>query len=1033
MTRKVRAGLCVPSRTGHCAGRLLPVPAHTLCVESPRILCPDLIGRDADLETLAGLLAEVTSGAARNVLIWGAAGVGKSALLRSFAARSRAAGGRFLSGECVEVEALRPFGPFVQILRSVDREFSAGTLRRLIRDTAPELARLLPELGSEGAWSAVLEAGERYRIHESFVSLFRVLAARSPIVVAVEDLHWADEATLELLPYVARGLRGERVMLTATYRKDAAERLPLVAQALSELERGRLISSIELPGLTSQETTRLIQRALRLDHPPAADLVEAIHSRCEGNPFFTEEVLKALAERGDIVPAGGAWRVERRVTDIAIPESVRVAVGLRTARLSATARRALQVASIVGRRFSFELLRAVADVPEEAMLADLRAAMDAQLVVAERDEGGNERYAFRHALTREVILGELLQPERRLLHGAVGRALETATDKDPTRDAEDLAYHFDEAGDASRAWRYHEIAGQTALGAFAFARSLRHFERALELAPAGDQSVAALQLSIAEAAGMCYEPRRQARAADEAARLFEQAGDFDRAAAAIVFASHGYRASTQPHVATQRTQHALRLLEPRGDSAVLAYLYTDLASAASIEDRFDESIAYSERAVAMGRRTNAVVAEVAGLRSLGLGLASRGDPEGVVRCRESLALALEHGLAREALVAYSFLADSVLACGGTWADVRPLIAEGVAHARAYGIRLGGVMNDESGLAISDGDFDLALQIASENRGATAQAALAGLTTAFIVTGRDGPQRGIPLSVAPNDHLLAAGVSVSVAYTSGTTCALMVLAGDMRAVLEHAEPLIDLCARDCLHAYVSAGAIYALAAAVTVGDVAALDRWIDLALTHTSRATALELLVRRAAARAERSVLSGDIDTAIATLAECEALENPSGSPMAGSVAPWWVLPSTVLRLRHAELLLWRGASGDRATAAAQLGYIVAFWRKAKATWYLGRLRAWADERGVAFPAEDAPKAEVAQASSRARGLTAREREVAVLVARGLSNRDIAAKLVISERTAEGHVEQVRNKLGFHSRSQIAAWIGEVMPATLRSN
>jgi DNA-binding CsgD family transcriptional regulator len=1002
-------------------------------VESPRILCPDLIGRDADLETLAGWLTDITRGVARNVLISGAAGVGKSALLRALAARSRAAGGRFLSGECVEVEGLRPFGPFVQILRSVDREFSTGTLQRLLRDTAPELARLLPELGSGATRAPALDAGERYRIHESFASLFRALAARSPIVVAVEDLHWADEATLELLPYIARGLRGERVMLTATYRRDEAERLPLVAEAVTELDRTRLICGIELLGLTSQDTTRLIQRALRLDHPPGVDLVEAIHSRCEGNPFFIEEVLKALAERGDIVHAGGAWHVERIVTNIAIPESVRVAVGQRTGRLPATARRALQVASVIGRRFSFEVLRTVADVSEEALLADIRAAIDAQLVVAEADEDGDERYAFRHALTREVVLGELLQRERRLLHGTVGKALETVTDEDSPRDAEDLAYHFDEAGDAARAQRYHEIAGQNALRAFAFARSLRHFERALALAPAGDPSLAELQLSLAEAAGMCYDPQRQARAADEAARLFEEAGNLDRAGAAIGLATTGYRGAAQPHVATERTQHALRLLEPRGDSAALAYLYTDLASAASVEDRFDEQIAYAQRAIAMARRMKAVLPEVAGLRWLGQGLAFRGDPEGEQRCRESLALALKHDLVREAMMANVSLAESILAGGATWAAARPLIAERLMHARRYGFRSGALMNDECGLAISDGEFDVALEIASEDRRATAQAALAELSAAFMVTARDGPDRGVPLSVAAADRLLAAGVSVSVAYVSGSACALMVLAGDMRAVLEHAEPLVDLCARDYLHPFISGGAIYAMAAAVALSDAIALDRWIDLSLTDRSRATPQDLLVRRAAARAERSVLSGDLDAAIATLAGCEAFENPSASPMAGSFAPDWVLPTTVLRLRHAELLLMRGTSGDGAAAEAKLAYVVAYWQKAKATWYLGILRAWAGQRGVAFPAEDTTKAEVAPASGLARGLTAREREVAVLVARGLSNRDIAATLVISERTAEGHVEQVRNKLGFHSRSQIAAWIGEVMPATLRSH
>jgi DNA-binding CsgD family transcriptional regulator/tetratricopeptide (TPR) repeat protein len=1002
-------------------------------VNSPRILSPDLIGRDADLEVLQSWLTDITKGLARNVLISGAAGLGKSALLRSLAARARAVGGEFLSGDCVEVEALRPFGPFVQILRSVDREFSAGTLRRILRNDAPELTRLLPELASGGALASALEAGERYRIHESFVTLFRVLAARSPIVVAVEDLHWADGATLELMTYLARGLRGERVMLTATYRPDGAEGSRLMADALADLERGRLISAIRLVSLTKEETARLIKRALRLDRPPAAGLVDAIDSRCEGNPFFIEEVLQALADRGDIVHAGGAWHIQRPVTDIAIPESIRVAVGQRVARLPATARRAVQSASVIGRRFDFEVLRAVTDGSDEMLLADLRAAIDAQIVVVEPDEDGDDQYAFRHALTREVVLDELLQRERRSMHSKVGMVLEGIADKNIAHKAEDLAYHFDEAGDESRALRYHEIAGRVALSAFAFSGALTHFERALELVPEGDPSLAELQLRIAEAAGLCFEPARQARAADEAARLFEAAGDLEQAGAAIGYATLGYRRSARPHVATERTRHALGLLEPRGDSAALAYLYTDLASAASVEDRFDEQIAYAQRAVAMARRTKAVSTEVVGLFFLGTGLAGRGDAEGPVRSRESLDLALEHDLAQEAMMAYGFLVDSLHIGGATWLDIRPLVTARLAHARRFGFRGASVSNDECELAMSDGDFDTALRIASEDRPGTASSAITELDHAFLVTARDGPERGIPLSVAPTRWLLAAGVSVSVAYTSGTACALRVLAGDMRGVLEQAEGLVDLCARDYLHQDVNGGAIFAMRAALDLGDSVALDRWIDLAMTDTCRASALDLRARRAAGRAERSVLTGDLDAAIATLAECEGLDTRPEAPMAGSFVSWRVLPVTVLRLRHAELLLRRGSPGDRAAAETKLAYVVAFWRTAKATWYLGRLRAWADEIGLAFPDERPPIVEIGLPPGVARLLTPREREVAVLVGRGLSNRDIAAKLVISERTAEGHVEQVRNKLGFHSRSQIAAWIGETMPASLRIN
>lgn len=989
-------------------------------MEPPRILCPEVIGRDADLEVLAGRLNGAFAGFGRMVLIAGDAGVGKSAVLRLHAARARDAGARFLSGECVEVEARRPFGPFVQILRSIDREFSTGTLRRLIHDIAPELARLIPELGSTLA--PAQDASERYRIHESLVSLFRALAQRSPLVVAIEDLHWADEATLELLPYLVRGLRGDGVLIIASYRPDDLGTAPAAEAALADLERGRMADHLELVGLSAADTARVIQAALRLEYPPTRELVDAIHERCEGNPFFTEEVLKALADRGDIVLADGRWHVERAVATGAIPASVRIAVERRTAFLSPTARRVLQLAAVIGRRFDFDLLREVADVPDRDLAAALREAIAAQLVVTDIPVEGDERYSFRHALTREVILGELLQPERRVLHSSVGHILEARASEDPSGYVEELAYHFDEAADATGACRFHAAAGRRAVNGFAFQRSLRHLERALALTPANDSSLAELQFDIADAAALCVELPRSSRAADEAARLFEEAGDPDRAGIALYRAAGAYWDSGDSVAAASCRERGLRLLEPRGDSAALALLYTQHAHVANLDGRHEDAVGYADRAVAMARKTSALHAEVVGLRWLGLALAQRGDREGVERLRQCLALAREHELVREVQIAYLFLIGATLAGGATWVEVRPLMDDRVRHAERYGFASDQLLSEQCGYAMSTGDWDAAEQYALRTRSATIWAAAAELSRAFMLTAREGPARGVPLSIAATARMIAAGDRQWVAMASASSCQLMLLAGDMRGVLDEAARLADLLAEDYFNPGVSAGAVCALTAARELGDSAALEQWIERASTHISHDAGLHQRSRRAAARAERLVLEGNVDGAISALTDNFTLQDPKGAQMAGAVAYWSLLPITLMRLRHVDLLLQRGSTSDRAAAESQLEYVVAFWRKAEAAYYLRTLSAWAGEHGIRFPAPEVDAPAVGIRTPTVSRLTAREREVAALVSQGLSNRDIAARLVISERTAEGHVEQVRNKLGFHSRSQIAAWV-----------
>ena len=1000
-----------------------------MAANNPQILCPELIGRGDELTALVTHLASVIADTGRTVLIAGEAGLGKSALLRAFTGRARDTGVRVLTGECLEIEARRPFGPFVQILRSARRQFPSGSVERSIRDRAPELLRLLPDLSPATSGAAPSDASERYRIHESFVSLFAALGHADPLVIMVEDLHWSDEATLELFPYLARRLRDKRVLLVGTYRTDELNRLHPLHATLTELRRGRLEERIELRPLDFEQTAAMLRSSLALDHPPTKEFTTAIHERCEGNPFFVEEVLKTLVERGDLAYRDGAWHRDKVVASLAIPESIRVAVQQRLAGLTQETRRALIVAAVIGPRFDFELLQAISKVSEPELLASLRAAIDAQLVVEDADERAEERYAFRHALTREAILLESQRRERRLTHRAVAEALEARAGAEPALYVEDLAGHFDQAGVADKARRYHELAAAQAHEVFGFVRELRHLERALELAPDVDPRLGDIQLLLAEAAFLSGEMRRGARAAADAARLFEDASDPARAGAALYRASQCHFYLGETAASNAELANALRLLEPLGASPSLADVYAALASRQMMLDNGDGAVAFGQRAIAVGRSTNGTRGEVVGLLWLGAGLNSQGR-DGLPHIREAVAVAVKSGLVFEAEHVSRQLQLNLELAPMLEGEAARLREERVRRAQRYGHRPGTFVDSECSTAFRSGDWDLALALAAEPVAESIYSATCGLVAAFVTTAREGPDQGLPLLEEPRRRLLAAdaGAPQWTALAENAAAALALLTGDPAAALDHAERIADILSRDHWIYGASHAAIYAMTAARAMGDMSALRRWIDLAMTNKTKRRSPNARARRAFAQAERSADGGDRDAAITALGECN-------DELAATIfGPMGFLPATFVHLRRAELLLQRGAPGDRDTAAAELIADLPQLSRGNATWYLAKLRAWAAERQLPFPAASVEVAsdETAPAlAGLAQRLTAREREVAVLVARGSSNREIAEKLGISERTAEGHVEQVRNKLGFRSRAQIAAWVAETMPGLYR--
>ena len=931
------------------------------------------------------LLRECVGGRGKSALVSGEAGVGKTALLREFVIRARAVGARVLVSECTEIDARRPFGPFMDIARAANRV-----------DTLPVAPR-----------DAVMAGTDRYRLHSAFAALLGDLARERPIVIVIEDLHWADEASLELFPHLARKLRDVPLLLLGTYRTDELYRRHPLRPVLAELSRNRVADDVGLHRLSEDDVAAFLREAMKLDRPPAVEFRRAIFETCEGNPLFMEEVLRALVERGDVEYRDGSWQRTKEVAEIAIPDTLRDAVLDRFRKLSTEAQDILLRAAVIGPRFDFDLLVRVTGAGDAIVVGALRAAIDAQLLL---EIAGSERetgYAFRHALTRESVLLELLQPELRRIHAAVGEAIESGSG-DTGAPAEELAYHFDAAGDYARAFHYHDLAAREAYRLFAFARAARHLERAVELARNDEPALGDLQLRLADAAHVAAMPRRALRAAEEARRWFEKGRDMRGAGLALTgMASYRWFLG-ETRGARSAAEDAARLLEPLGKSQELAGAYAMVARLAYLDVDYSVAAEWGQHAVDMARDQMALSIEADALITLGSADGQLGRTKGVVRLREGIDLASAHDMVDSAMRGYHNLWISMYATGFSGAEVRPMYEEMFAYARRHGYRTETVVFDEAFYVLASGDWDAVLRLIQEAHGESVWTIHLQLLEAFIVAGRGGPEQSLPLLDVPRRALREASASHKI-FGASILGRVTLLAGDARATLEYLDGLAADIGQG-LYPEVDEAAVCALAAAITQEDSVTLDRWIELALADETGFRRVTARARRAFAQAERAAKEGDLDLAISLLGE-------SAESFRQSVRV--VFGETLARRRRSELLLRRNGVGDHEAAQAELAAILPYWRKAKAAWYLGQLERWATDLGLVFSVE-APAAEVSPTRTRTH-LTAREREVAALVATGLSNKEIAEKLVISERTAEGHVEHILGKLQFRSRSQIAAW------------
>jgi DNA-binding NarL/FixJ family response regulator len=981
-----------------------------------RVASLAFVGRVEELGVLEAAQGRAANGEPAVVLVGGEAGIGKTRLVAELTDRSRALGARVLVGGCLPAggDGL-PYAPIVEALRPLPGELGADSVRGLIGPSWPELARLLPALGEPASGPAGQAA--QTRLFELLLGLLGRLGEQAPVTLVVEDLHWADRSTRQLLAFLVRNLRGERLLLVVTYRSDQP-RPDRLGPYLAELDRAGPVQRLELARLDRAAT--VAQLTGILGATPAADLVDAVFVRSEGNPFFTEELLAAV-----------------RVGSGALPATTRDLLDGRVQGLAEQARWVLGVAAVAGRQVSHRLLAAVAGLDGRQLDGALRQAVARQLLVTRPGEDG---YQFRHALLREVVEAGLLPGERARLHAGYAHALTERPElaaASPAVAAAELAAHWDAAGEPARALPARVQAGLAAERAHAFAEAHRHYQRALELwdripnpgRPAGLDRVDLLART-ADAAAFTGAAERAVALLEDALAQVARAVEPVRAAELLARLGDHRHVAGDEAGALAASEQAERLLAGRPPSAERAHVLATHAYALSMSLRPKEAILQGEEAIACARAVGAQAEEAKALDVLAGDLAALGQPDRAITLALEARAIAEDMQDAETVIGTYVTVTFVLKLAGRERNALEEAQQGYQRARHLGLEraTGSFLANQLAFSLlHTGRWAECEQLtrellAGDRWNAFELHRASGMLLTRLgefAAAREQLQLALRLSPSHFEDLAWLGLAELALWEGRHDEAGAAVAEGLRfcAARDPEEILPDVSSPWYpLALRLEAERAEAAAARRVVQEVAearrraapvlaAMDR---LAASRAPQARSPMITARLLLARAEQSRLEGrsDLERWREAAAAWEWLEYPFDAAYA--------------RFREAEALLADGASRPRAEHVLRGAHQTAAMLGAGPLRHEIELLAQRGRLRLEEPVDTtaAPKAPSSPAASLR--LTQREAEVLALVAEGRTNRQIGQALFITEGTASVHVSRILAKLGVDGRGEAAA-------------
>jgi DNA-binding NarL/FixJ family response regulator/tetratricopeptide (TPR) repeat protein len=938
------------------------------------------VGRVRELGELGRALDAARAESGTAVLVAGEAGIGKTRLASELAARARDQGFEVLLGRSIDLVGTElPYQPFVEALRPLGG---------------------LPQVDGEAA-------GSQLRVFQDTLALLGERAAAAPVLLVLEDLHWADASTLDLVVFLAHNLHDRRVLLLATYRADEPSSAARVRRLAEGARRSGSALAVELGPLQREELTALLEA--RADAPPPATLTNAIVVRSEGNPFFAEELLAAASE--------GSGELPRGLRDLLLQ---------RTARLDPATQGLLRLAAAAGRDVGYPLLRALAALPERDVRQSLRQAVEHGVLVAVLASGS---FRFRHALLAEAVYATILPGEREELHARLAQELARGA----AAPAE-LAPHWAAAGRAAEALAASVEAARQAEAVFGLAEALAHLERALGLWSAVPNAADLVQVDLAALCSWAAELASQTGVAPHAVQLAQQAinlvGERDPLRAARLYDRLGryLHENGRTDAALSAFERSVELVPTQPPSPERAQALAWLGVGLMVAWRYDESQAACEQALALARAVGARPAELLALTVLGVDLAYLGHTdEGVSQLWRALKLAEEHGDPLALLYVYVEITDVLMMLGRPRESAR-VGERGLKAVRRYGIDSTVLVANHIEALLAIGEWDEA--------DSASAAALRAITANFpymLLMLRADLELGRGDFEAARTHLEAAlatlredrGLGIYDVYLAELALWERRWADADQAVRESvararsrntAQLRVWFCAKG-------------LRAQAELAALAHARRDADAARTWLTRAEKLVATARRAAAEASAVTPNAAGWHALAE-AEHQRTHGAARPDLWAEAADTWERLerpplAAYCRWRQAEALVAAGASRAQASGPLQQAHVIA--ARIGATPLAGQLELLAQRARLELAPPDARPPDRTQGLGEVLGLTPREAEVLALVARGYTNREIAATLVISVRTAGVHVSHILRKLGAPNRLEAAAIAHRLAP------
>jgi len=964
------------------------------------------VGRESELRAVLDAAQRAHAGQPTVVLVSGEAGVGKSRLLAEASRHLTGDGWQVLTGQCFELgsEGL-PFAPLVDIVRTLAAQATPAQLDELLGPARRELSRLLPELSAEPAPPG---PPSQAQLLELVLGLLGRLATHQPLVLVVEDLHWADQSTLELVAFLVRALRNVPTLVLLTYRTDELHRRHPLRPLLTAWDRSRSVQRVEVNRFTRDEVGA--QLGAILAEPPSARMVEAVYERSEGNAFLVEEILGVVQEGRD--PGD-------------LPPSLRDVLLTRVELLNPLAQQVVRAASVAGGPVPEQLLAHVVGVDGPALVEALRETVEHNLLIVDANVGG---YDFRHALTRDAVYHDLLPGERSALHNSYGEALAQLPGPIDQARSAGLAYHWYAALDLPRALVAALDAGRRAAEAGAPTDALRQFERVLELWPRVPEAAASTGIDHVEVLATAAAAAHAAGAVGRCLQLLDQAlaeqpAALDPVRRAVLLERRGgaLRDEGRETEADAVLHEALDLLPENQPSITRAVVLATLASCLVRMGDLQRAATAAASAVAAAQAVGARQQEAEANISLGTALVPTGSPEdGLAALRSGLEQALALDASWSALRGYVNLSDALeslcqhddalqtahagLALAermglvgsvgaylagnlaesllrlGRWDEADDVLADALA-GELEGVFAGTLLQEAVELALYRGRYDDALQLTKQAE--------------QVLADQQDPQFTLPAA-----FLLAEAARARKDTATALSLLRDVLPQETEWDARYKWPLVWLAARVAAEERIQAS-----------------DRREGLppALTGTA-----EWLAEVAAGLPARTPHAA----AYASLAAAEPSRGRDDGTVGWSAAAeccrdsgdGYLLAYALLRLAEAQ-----AGHGDRRLAATALRESVAIASRLGAEPLVSEATLLAQRARLPLGSETADAVAAVAVDPLARlGLTDREREVLGLIAAGHSNAKIAGTLFISPKTVSVHVSNILTKLGVAGRVEAAA-------------